>query len=45
MLYELHLPLVLMSNRALQRGPGSPGVNPANIKRDLKVKFGWRAGN
>ena len=35
-MYELHLPLVILSNRFLQRGPGSPGVDPKKIKADLK---------
>ena len=37
MMYELHLPLLMLSNRALQKGPGSPGVNPGQIKSDLKA--------
>jgi hypothetical protein len=37
MMYELHLPLVMLANRALQRGPGS-GANPEQIKADLKVR-------
>ena len=38
MMYELHLPLVMLANRALQRGP-SAGVSPEQIKADLKVSF------
>ena len=38
MMYELHLPLVMLANRALQRGP-SAGVSPEQIKADLKVNF------
>lgn len=34
-MYELHLPLVLLSNRQLQRGPGG-GADPAKIKADLR---------
>ena len=37
MMYELHLPLLMLSNRALQKGPGSPGVKPGQIKSDLKA--------
>ena len=37
MMYELHVPLVVLSNRALQRGPQS-GADPKEIKKDLKVK-------
>jgi len=37
-MYELHLPLVMLSNRALQKGPGS-GSDPEKIKADLKVKL------
>ena len=36
MMYELHVPLVVLSNRALQRGPQS-GADPNDIKKDLKV--------
>ena len=32
--YELHLPLVMLTNRLLQRGPGC-GVNPEILKKDL----------
>ena len=35
MKYELHLPLVMLTNRNLQRGP-SCGVNPEVLKSDLK---------
>ncbi|XP_023325963.1 histone-lysine N-methyltransferase ASHR1 [Eurytemora carolleeae] len=35
MLYELHLPLVMLANRSLDKGPGS-GVNPKSIKAGLK---------
>ncbi len=35
-MYELHLPLVMLANRSLQRGPGG-GANPEQIKADLKV--------
>ena len=35
-MYELHVPLVVLSNRALQRGPQS-GADPKEIKKDLKV--------
>lgn len=38
MMYELHVPLVMLSNRALQRGPSS-GEDPNVIKQNLKVKF------
>ena len=37
MMYELHVPLVVLSNRALQRGPQS-GADPKEIKKDLKVR-------
>lgn len=40
MLYELHLPNVMLANRALQRGPGNG--NPSEIKEQLKVKWIWR---
>ena len=41
-LYELHLPLVMLANRALQRGPGSTdGMGPKEIKAYLKVKFSF----
>ncbi len=36
MMYEMHLPLVMLANRALQKGPNAPGVDPARIKDDLK---------
>lgn len=36
MMYELHLPLVMLANRALQRGPGAPGVDPKKIKENLR---------
>ena len=36
-MYELHVPLVVLSNRALQRGPQS-GADPKEIKKDLKVR-------
>ena len=36
-MYELHVPLVVLSNRALQRGPQS-GADPNEIKKDLKVR-------
>lgn len=42
MLYELHLPLVMLANRQLQRGPGAPGVNPTQIKADLKVRMPFK---
>jgi len=35
MLYELHLPLVMLANRQLQLGPGS-GADPKKIKAGLK---------
>lgn len=35
MMYELHLPLVMLTNRNLQRGPGC-GVSPDILKSDLK---------
>jgi len=35
MLYELHLPLVMLANRQVQRGPGK-GVDPKFIKASLK---------
>ena len=35
-MYELHVPLVVLSNRALQRGPKS-GADPDEIKKNLKV--------
>merc|ERR1711983_353524 len=34
--YELHLPLVMLTNRRLQRGP-TCGVNPEVLKSDLKL--------
>ena len=37
MMYELHVPLVVLSNRAVQRGPKS-GADPNEVKKDLKVK-------
>ena len=39
-MYELHLPLVLLANRQLQQGPGS-GADPAKIKANLRqgLKF------
>ena len=37
MMYELHVPLVMMANRAIERGPGS-GVTKNEIKNDLKVR-------
>ena len=37
MMYELHLPLVMLANRALQRGREG-GANPEKIKADLKVR-------
>ncbi len=41
-LYELHLPLVMLANRALQRGPGSTdGMGPKEIKAYLKVKISF----
>ena len=36
MMYELHVPLVMMANKAIERGPGS-GVTKNEIKNDLKV--------
>jgi len=36
MMYELHVPLVMLSNRCLQRGP-TCGVSPDQIKADLKA--------
>eukprot|EP00095_Tigriopus_kingsejongensis_P011042 maker-scaffold109_size355148-snap-gene-2.26 protein:Tk11042 transcript:maker-scaffold109_size355148-snap-gene-2.26-mRNA-1 annotation:"protein isoform a-like" len=41
MMYELHLPLVMLANRALQRGPES-GANPQEIKANLKVWMSLR---
>ena len=38
MMYELHVPLVMLSNRCLQRGP-TCGVSPDQIKADLKVFY------
>lgn len=35
MLYEMHLPCVMIANRQLQLGPGS-GADPKNIKASLK---------
>ena len=35
-MYELHVPLVMMANRAIESGPGS-GVTKNEIKNDLKV--------
>ena len=35
MLYELHLPHVLLANRQLQRGPGGGG-DPAMIMNKIK---------
>ena len=37
-MYELHVPLVMLSNRALQRGPAG-GEDPNVIKKNLKVKL------
>ena len=36
MMYELHVPLVVLSNRALQRGP-KKCKDPKEITKDLKV--------
>ena len=36
MKYELHLPLVMLTNRNLQRGPAC-GVGPDQLKTDLKA--------
>jgi len=36
MMYELHVPCVMLANRCLQRGP-SCGVGPDKIKADLKA--------
>ena len=36
MMYELHVPLVVLSNRALQRGP-KKCKDPNEITKDLKV--------
>jgi hypothetical protein len=36
MKYELHLPLVMLANRNLQRGPAC-GVDPQLLKADLKA--------
>ena len=36
MKYELHLPLVMICNRNLQRGPAC-GVSPESLKKDLKL--------
>ena len=45
-LYELHLPLVMLANRALQRGPGSTdGMGPKEIKAYLKVKSSFMRNN
>ena len=33
--YELHSPLVMLSNRQLQKGPGC-GANPEELKKNLK---------
>ena len=38
MMYELHVPLVMMANRAVERGPKS-GISKNEIKKDLKVVF------
>ena len=38
MMYELHVPLVMMANRAVERGPKS-GISKNEIKKDLKVIF------
>lgn len=37
MMYELHLPLVMLANRQLQKGPNTPGINRGEIKDNLKV--------
>ena len=42
MMYELHVPLVMMANRAIERGPGS-GVSKNEIKKDLKVSIDCNA--
>lgn len=36
MMYELHLPLVMLANRQLQGGPNTPGINRGEIKDNLK---------
>ena len=42
MMYELHLPLVMLANRQLQKGPNTPGINRGEIKDNLKVMtMGW----
>ena len=35
MKYELHLPLVMLTNRCLQKGPAC-GVGPETLKKDLQ---------
>ena len=41
MMYELHLPLVMLANRELQKGPNTPGINREEIKDNLKASI-WR---
>jgi hypothetical protein len=39
MMYELHLPLLMLANRELQKGPPSAtGANSDEIKTQLKVR-------
>ena len=42
MMYELHLPLVMLANRQLQKGPNTPGINRGEIKDNLKVSEGQK---
>merc|ERR1711879_93681 len=35
-MYELHLHLVMLANRQLQKGPNTPGINRGEIKDNLK---------
>jgi hypothetical protein len=37
MMYELHLPLVMLANRVLQKGPGGGNVDKEEVKKNLKV--------
>ena len=39
MMYELHLPLVMLANRELQKGPNAPGINREEIKDNLKASI------
>ena len=45
MMYELHLPLVMLANRQLQGGPNTPGINRGEIKDNLKASTNYRVHN